>query len=192
MRHEYTFGLNRIYLLFAELGFTTTFLVSVNTHVIEQFGRDIAAIPIPRFIEWGARNFIPFDDRTILLRSLLFPAFSTDPTRGIWQGATVTYVAMQLAFYMGFNPVILIGVDHSFVTQGDPHKLVVSQGDDPNHFAANYFGKGTRWQLPDLETSEIAYHLARDTYTRHQRRILDATVGGQLMVFPKVAYESLF
>jgi hypothetical protein len=99
---------------------------------------------------------------------------------------------MQLAFHMGFEQVILVGVDHSFVTQGKPHTEVVSQGDDPNHFSPDYFGKGFRWQLPDLETSEIAYRLARKTFESSGREILDATIGGKLTIFPKVDYLSLF
>ena len=118
--------------------------------------------------------------------------FTRDARRHLWPGATVTYVAMQLAYHLGFRQVILVGVDHSFTTQGRPHEAVVSHGDDPNHFSPQYFGKGFRWQLPDLETSEIAYRLARRAFEADGREILDATVGGRLTVFPKVEYLSLF
>jgi hypothetical protein len=99
---------------------------------------------------------------------------------------------MQLAYHMGFDQVILVGVDHSFITQGKPNTEIVSQGDDPNHFSAEYFGKGFRWQLPDLETSEIAYHMARRVFEADGREIVDATIGGKLTVFPKADYSSLF
>jgi hypothetical protein len=92
---------------------------------------------------------------------------------------------------MGFEEVILIGVDHSFSTKGPANETVVSQGDDPNHFAPNYFGKGFRWQLPDLEASEQAYRLARRAFEADGRRVLDATIGGKLTVFPKVNYEAV-
>ena len=36
LRNEFTFGLNRIYLMFPELGFQTSCLVSVNDLVVEQ------------------------------------------------------------------------------------------------------------------------------------------------------------
>jgi hypothetical protein len=86
----------------------------------------------------------------------------------------------------------LIGVDHNFVDQGKPHQEVVTQSHDANHFDPNYFGKGYRWNLPDLETSEYAYRMAKDHYERNGRRILDATVDGKLQVFPKVEFTSLF
>ncbi len=60
---------------------------------------------------------------------------------------------------------------------------MVSQGDDPNHFNAGYFGKGFRWQLPDLETSERGYRMARQAYEADGRQVLDATVGGKLTDF---------
>jgi predicted acylesterase/phospholipase RssA len=110
----------------------------------------------------------------------------------VWEGATVTNVALQLAFHMGFQQVILIGVDHNFTSKGEANKTVVSEGDDPNHFMPNYFGKGARWQLPDLDTSEIGYTFARDAYRTAGREVLDATVGGKLTIFPKVDYASLF
>ncbi|MCG8351155.1 MAG: hypothetical protein MI924_25575 [Chloroflexales bacterium] len=193
LRDEYTFGLNRIYLLFPTLGFHTTYLVSINRLVIAQCAAEIAALPMPKFISWDAQGNIAFDSRMIFMRSYgKMLGFSTDPARIVWEGATVTYVALQLAYFMGFRQVILIGVDHNFASTGTPNAVVVSQGDDPNHFAGNYFGRGFRWQLPDLERSEMAYRLAREAFALDGREVLDATVGGKLQVFSKVAYASLF
>jgi len=110
----------------------------------------------------------------------------------VWEGATVTNVTLQLAFHMGFQQVILIGVDHNYTALGKPNSTVVSQGDDPNHFSPSYFGKGFRWQLPDLDTSEVGYVMARDAYRKAGREVLDATIGGKLTIFPKVEYASLF
>ncbi|MBN2386526.1 MAG: DUF115 domain-containing protein [Anaerolineales bacterium] len=198
LRTEATFGLNRIYLLFPELGFTTTYLVSINDLVIEQCAAEIAALSVPTFLTWRSRrvfsNLAPgsFTLPTFLYTTYTGPKFSRDARGRLWEGATVTYVALQLAFHLGFEQVILVGVDHNFVTQGEANQTIVSAGDDPNHFSPHYFGTGFKWQLPDLETSERAYLLARDTYTRAGRQVLDATVGGKLTIFPKVEYNSLF
>jgi len=193
LKTEYTFGMNRFYLMFPELGFLTTYFVLVNDLVIEQCAGEIRSLSIPRFISWRARRFIqPVDDLSFLYTTYSGPKFAQDVRGRVWEGATVTYVALQLAFHMGFEQVILIGVDHNFETKGEPNKTIVSGGDDPDHFHPAYFGKGFRWQLPDLETSEFAYHMARKAYTRAGRQVLDATVGGRLDVFPKVPYDSLF
>lgn len=193
LRNEYTFGLNRIYLLFPELGFPTSFYLSVNSLVIEQCAEDIRLLPVPKFISWRSRSLIrPADDLNYLFTTYSGPKFAADARGRLWEGATVTYVALQLAFHMGFEQVILIGVDHSFASKGRPNTTVVSQGDDPDHFDARYFDKGFRWQLPDLDTSERAYRMARQAYESAGRQVLDATIGGKLTVFPKVDYETIF
>ena len=189
---EVTFGLNRIYMLFETLGFSTTYLVSVNKLFIEQVGEEIAAVDCPKFISYRARDHIRFTEDTMFVFPHAGPKFYPDVTRGVWEGSTVTNVALQLAFHIGFRKVILIGVDHCFATQGEPHKEVVSPGGDPNHFDPDYFGKDFRWQLPDLEMSELAYRMAKEHYERAGGQILDATVEGKLQVFPKVDYQSLF
>ena len=118
--------------------------------------------------------------------------FSHDVSGRVWEGATVTNVCLQLAFHMGFETVILIGVDHSFAAKGKPNMTVVSDGDDQSHFDPSYFGKGFRWQLPDLDTSEQGYWMAKQAYDAAGRLVVDATIDGHLQVFPKVAYETLF
>lgn len=193
LKDEFTIGVNRIYLLFPELGFSTSYFVSVNDLVIEQCAADIQKLSIPRFVAWRAKRWLhPDNDLYFLYTTYTGPRFSKNAAGRLWEGATVTNVALQLAFYLGFQQVILIGVDHNFVTQGVPNTTVVSQGDDPNHFSANYFGKGFRWQLPDLDTSERGYRMARAAYEEDGRQVLDATVGGKLQVFPKVDYDALF
>ena len=193
LRNEYTIGMNRIYLLFPELGFTTSYYCCINDLVVEQCARDIQKMEVPRFVSWRARRWLsPGDDLYFLYTSYTGQKFACDLTGRLWEGATVTYSALQLAYYLGFEKVILIGVDHNFVTQGKPNTTVTSQGDDPNHFSPQYFGKGFRWQLPDLVTSERGYSLARQTYEDAGREVVDATIGGKLQVFPHVEYGSLF
>ena len=193
LRNEYTFGLNRIYLMFEELGFSTSYFVSINDLVIEQSAAEIQALKIPKFVSWRSRKWLaPQDDLFFLYTTYTGPKFAKNAARRLWEGATVTYVALQLAYYFGFSEVILIGVDHSFATKGDPNTTITSEGDDPNHFNPKYFGKGFRWQLPDLETSKIAYKMARRAFEADDRKVVDATTGGKLTVFPKVNYASLF
>jgi len=194
LRNEFTFGLNRIYLLFPELGFPTSCLVSVNDLVLEQCAAEMRALELPRFVTWRARRWFRGDPGTMFLDTdFTGPEdFSGRATGRLFEGFTVTYVALQLAFFMGFRDVILVGVDHNFTTRGEANRTVTSAGDDPNHFAPNYFGKGFRWQLPDLEGSERAYRLAEQAYADAGRQVRDATVGGKLSIFPKVPYLDLF
>lgn len=189
LRDEYTFGLNRIYLMFDELGFDTTFHVVINQFVVEQWANDLQKIKSPLFTVTKNRSHLDGSPDTGYLNSIIGPWFSRDAGIGIWEGHTVTYVAMQLAYYMGFSEVVLIGVDHKFAVSGTPNQLVDSTGADASHFDPNYFAKGFKWQLPDLDNSEVAYRLARNAFEDDNRRIVDATVGGALTVFPKATLE---
>ncbi|MFC2063885.1 6-hydroxymethylpterin diphosphokinase MptE-like protein [Chloroflexota bacterium] len=193
LKNEITFGMNRIYLLFPDLGFSTTYYVSINDLVIQQCALDIQALEMPRFLAWRSHPHIqPDENLNFLYTTYTGPGFSHDVSGRVWEGATVTYVTLQLAFHMGFSEVILIGVDHNFVSTGDPNQTIISEGDDPDHFSPHYFNKGFRWQLPDLETSEVAYRMAAQAYTEAGRTVLDATRGGKLTIFPKVDYDALF
>jgi hypothetical protein len=196
LKGELTFGMNRVYLAFDDWGFETSYLVSVNDLVVEQCVDDFLALEMPRFFSWRSHKFFPKlpvpDLPTFLHTTYTGPKFANDVRGRVWEGATVTYVCLQLAFHMGFEQAILIGVDHSFVAKGKPNTTVVSEGDDQSHFDPRYFGKGFRWQLPDLDTSEQGYWMARQAYEDAGREVIDATIGGQLQVFPKVAYDSLF
>ncbi len=197
LKNEYSFGMNRIYLAFEERGFQTSFLVAVNNLVIEQCYQDFQSLNLPKFFSWRAKNLLyptgkPDAKTHFLFTTYTGQKFARQSHARFWEGATVTFVCLQLAFCMGFKEVILIGVDHSFETKGNPNQTVVSTGDDQNHFSSEYFGKGFRWQLPDLETSEKSYQLAREVYRAEGRQIIDATIGGKLSVFPKVEYIGLF
>lgn len=194
LQNEVTFGLNRAYLLFPDIGFSTTYMVVVNTLVVEQSAEDLRALSIPKFVTWRGRRWMRGDEHVIYLDTdYTGPEdFATDLAGRVFEGSTVTYVALQLAYYMGFEDVILVGVDHDFATKGQANVTVVSGGDDPNHFSPEYFGKGYRWQLPDLEASERAYRLAKQAFESDGRQVRDATIGGKLTVFPKVAYDDLF
>ena len=197
IKNEITFGLNRSYVAFAEWGFSTTYLCVTNDLVVGQFVDDINALTIPKFIAWRShRHFnlqLPITQLpTFVYTSYTGPHFATDIRGRVWEGATVTNLALQVAFHLGIEQAILIGVDHNFASKGEANKTVVSQGDDPNHFMPNYFGKDTKWQLPDLDTSEIGYVFAREAYRKAGRQVVDATIGGKLTIFPKVDYNSLF
>ncbi len=193
LKNEFTLGMNRIYLAFEDMGYQTSYYLSINDLVVEQCADEIQRLDMPKFVSWRARTWLkPQANLYFLYTTYTGPKFARDIRGRLWEGATVTYVALQVAFYLGFEKVILIGVDHNFATQGKPNTTVISQGEDPNHFHPGYFGKGFRWQLPDLDTSERSYKLARKTYEAAGRQVLDATIGGKLTIFPKVDYDSLF
>ena len=191
LKDETTFGTNRIYL---KDGFTPDYYVCVNLLVCEQFKDDIDAIDTVKFVsERCAKNFEEPHSKgfaNILDTSNNWSGFYS-PEESMWEGSTVTFVAMQLAYYMGFTEVILVGVDHDFGAYKQPHLEVVATGPDENHFDPDYFSGGTRWNHPNLVASEFAYSLAKIAYERDGRKIVNASAYTKLDVFEKVPLNHL-
>ena len=182
----FTFGLNKINLLFEKSSFRPSCIVSVNPLVLEQNADFFNETDIPLFLGAAGLPHIRLRENVAFLHAVQERRFARDCAMSIFEGFTVTYVALQLAFHMGFAQVALIGCDHNFATKGPANKLVTAEGSDPNHFDPNYFANGARWHLPDLAQSELSYHLARVEYEAAGRCIVNATVGGKLDLFPRM------
>lgn len=194
LKQEICFGMNKIYLGFDKWNFIPKYYVAVNSLVLEQNAQEIKKVPCTKFISNRGIPYIKPQEDIIFLRTHPYNGrdFSTNPAEGLQEGNTVTYVAMQLAYYMGFETVILIGIDHNFVAQGQPHKEIISPGEDLDHFHPNYFGKGVKWHLPDLKGSERFYKIAYAYFWVNKRQIIDATLDGKCCIFLKQNYESVF
>lgn len=181
----FTFGLNKINLLFESHPFRPSSIVSVNPHVIEQNLPFFNSTDIPLFVDSRAVTELGlhFRENVHALHSARIRRFARDCSWSLYQGHTVTFVALQLAFHMGFSRVALVGCDHYFSTPGPANALVESRSDDPNHFHPDYFGKGMKWQLPDLFESEVAYTMAKNMYAAFNREVVNCTSGGALEIF---------
>jgi len=190
LKNTFTFGLNKINLLFDKSDFRPSCIVSVNKYAIEQNASFFNKTDIPLFLNDKCHTHIFMRKNIIFLHNSHRTAdFARDCSMTIYQGSTVTYVAMQLAFHMGFKEVALIGCDHNFNSQGTPHEVVVSGQIDTDHFDPKYFSDGEVWQLPDLAGSEFFYSIAYDVFKFYDRRIFNATVGGKLELFPRVSLK---
>jgi len=186
----YTFGLNKIYLIFDRADLKLSYHVAVNRLVIEQSLEQFKLMDCPSFLSYrAARPLLEGSEPNFYFLATGGPfTFRKDITTPLHEGFTVTFVAMQIAYYMGFQNVFLIGVDHNYAARGRANEEQFMEHDDPNHFDPGYF-KNSSWQLPDLQASELSYHMARFFYNQEGRQIYDATVGGKLNIFPKISFE---
>jgi hypothetical protein len=183
----FSFGLNKIRLLFDKTPFRPSCIVAVNPYVIAQEAAFFDSTDLPLFLGHVGVDAVRSRPNVAFLHTTSQRRFARDCKLSVFEGSTVTYVALQLAFHMGFSRVALIGCDHDFATRGAPNALVTSGRSDPNHFDPNYFANGAQWQLPDLVHSEIAYSLAKAEYAAAGRLVVNATEGGKLDVFPRMS-----
>lgn len=182
----FCFGLNKINLLFDKTGFRPGAIVAVNPFVIEQNAGFYNETALPLFVDQVAVGQVAPRDNVAFLHSTSTMAFARDCRWSIFQGYTVTYVALQLAFHMGFRQVALVGADHSFAVKGPANSVAVAGERDLSHFDPNYFAGGVKWHLPDLLQSEVVYTMARDVYAACGGKVVNATEGGALEVFERL------
>lgn len=172
--NEYTFGTN--------LGFrkwVPVYYVCCNPLVYNQYADEIDQLNAGKF------KFLPGS-----LSWTSQPIFQTDSLGPFWQGWTVTYVCLQLAFIMGFDPVYLIGVDHDYgEVSGDPNSEQRYPGGDQAHAAGAGYDGGV-WNLPDLERSYEAYQKAQRAFVNAGRKIY-IIPPTKLDIFEEVTWKSL-
>jgi hypothetical protein len=183
LRGCFTFGLNKINLLFDRTDFRPSCVVAVNGHVLEQNAAFYNATDLPLFLDSAAHRMVGSRGNVHFLHSSHQPKFARDCSISVSQGATVTFVALQLAFHMGFRRVALVGCDHSFAVKGPANATVVAGAVDHSHFDPNYFAGGVQWQLPDLLTSEVSYTMAEQVFRASGGEVVNSTDGGRLEVF---------
>lgn len=182
-----TFGSNNIY----RLPFTPDYYVVVDKEMMWSI------LPLPK-------DFIPKEmfvraEARIEGNNPLYPivvnGFSVDIDNFVVMGGTVTYVIMQIAFYMGFKTMLLIGVDHHYKKTGGYKRLrFVAKGDDPDHFkpadGKPYFLAGKTYNPPELEGSTMYYGIAKQLFDQAGVRCVNLTPGSHLEVFKKDNLEN--
>ena len=184
-------GMNKIDLLFDKTKWRPNFIVCINGLVTLQNKKIFKKLAIPVILDIKS-FFLGAISKNI---SYFLPNYKTDFsnnfTKNVGTSGTVTYSAIQFAYYLGAKKIILVGLDHSFKGYSNnkvKSKIEKFKGDDDNHFDPNYF-KNKKWAIPDLEGSEIGYKKALTFLNENNIEIYDATINGKLNIFPKITIE---
>lgn len=192
LKNETVIGLNKIFLGFNKFNFYPRYYVAVNKKVLEQSITEIGELTCVKFLSDRLTGKLEENSLTNIIKSEFYTGdFSHDISKGVQEGYTVTYAALQIAFYLGFSQVIIIGMDHRFSYEGKPNEEKLHVGNDINHFSPGYF-KDQKWDNPDLINSEKYYSIAKQVYNEHGREIIDATLNGDCQVFKKENYRNIF
>jgi hypothetical protein len=105
-----------------------TYYTAVDSRVMHEYGEQVNKrfsdipkfLPTPNLDKWTGENIYRFYHRPGALWARngkqLFPSLMTDD--GINYG-NVMHVAMQLAYYMGFTTMLIIGMEHEEGKAGD-------------------------------------------------------------------------
>jgi len=202
LRSEVTFVVNGFYHLLGELGFRPTFYVVEDRLVAEDNAREINALKgMTKIFPEDLRYKLRASDETIFVQLNRyyvnpdrpgpdFPRFAAPGCLEFYWGGTVSYLNLQLAYYMGFTEVYVIGMDMDYtVPSGVTSNVIMSQAKDVNHAHPDWFGPGKRWHRPRVDQIVQAFQRAREVFESDGRRLFNATAGGKLEVLERVSFE---
>lgn len=212
LENEYVFGLNRVSLLFDRVSWRPTFFTAFDVRVVPDNKEEFANLDVPyKFFSARYKELLGLKENHYWHHTGGFydgfeACFGPDaPYYGFGGGGTIAIIAIELAHFMGFKEIYLIGTDVSYsvpktVKQegddvfGDGVKLELesTQDDDANHFDPRYFGAGKKWHNPNVRDMKIGFARAASYVQRQGGRLLNATVGGELDEVRRVDFESLF
>lgn len=177
-----TFGSNRIYLY----PFVPTYYAVADSIMVASCLLDIQKPEFKPDAMFLSRE-VPLKG-AIHLNYVVKNGFSKNPGHEVIIGGTVTYVLLQLAYWMGFKRVLLVGVDHSYPGAGVgglPGTRFIQEGEDQDHFSKDYFMPGMVYNRPELEATERYYWLAKEVYEADNRKIINLTTNTRLLVYDK-------
>ncbi|MBE6950625.1 MAG: DUF115 domain-containing protein [Ruminococcaceae bacterium] len=194
-----TFATNRVFKVFDQTQWRPTYYVSEDILLMRDVQEtirdmDVQGRFIPINLKWYEGVDIPnadyfYIEYTAPMKETF--CLSVDIPHCIRCRGTVTMTCLQLAAYMGFTRIYLIGVDHNFAKMFDKNGNVVIDHSIKNHFADDY-DKGIFDQGFHVDEATEAYmdmeRLSRKCGTF---RIFNATRGGKLEVYERVDLDSL-
>jgi hypothetical protein len=195
-----TFSTNRIFKLFDKTEWRPTYYVSEDILLMRDAQKIIKDMPvkgrfIPINLNWFENVDISNADYFYMEYQENFPEsfnLSLDVAKRIRCRGTVTISCIQLAIYMGFSEIYLIGVDHNFAKMFDKNGNVVVDNTIKNHFADDY-DKGIIDQGFHVDEATEAYMDAEKLSRKLKTfRIYNATRGGKLEVYERVDLDTLF
>lgn len=210
IKEEYSFAANRICNIFPETEWRPTFYCIQDENTLREMEEENIAktAETSKFFFIRMHSFHIVKDKLTYYNDPIFvpisqindkegnARFSIDANKEIYDGDNVTYMSIQLAAYMGFKKIFLLGVDHRFpYIWTEDGKLIVNDLSVASHFydgAENNVGERAylrRGTNPVYTTN--GYKAAEEYSRRHGFRIYNATRGGALEVFERVDLDHI-
>jgi hypothetical protein len=117
--------------------------------------------------------------------------FSTDTAIGMHGGSSVTYENLQLANYLGLNPIYIIGCDHHYGGESDVVAGQAVVAKKANHFHPDYRKEGELVNPAHIDDMNCAYSHARAYADLSGLKIYNATRGGHLEIFERRDFDDV-
>lgn len=190
LRNEYVFGMNSICLIHEKTTWQPDFFGIQDKFVFEKIKETLLSTnngtvfaPYSFKEKYGTPDdwfYLPIRSAyhmyELIYETKYFSKFSGDCSSIIYDGYSITHTILQLAVYMGFDEIYLIGADCTYL--GAKQHFIEHGNIDPT------INKATDRLL-------ASYSAANDYAKCHNVKIYNATRGGCLEIFPRVALDDV-
>lgn len=202
LKNEDCFATNSIYKLFGSIDWRPTYYVSQDLKVIDDLSGDLGLIAnsCPYvFLNSYICNKYPdvFKENNVFAffvntydDGVHFPGFSFDMANEICEGYTVTYACIQMAVYMGYSKIYILGCDHNYAATYALDGSIRVDNSVNNNYMSLMDHKLIN--LPRLDKTTLAYMKARTVCENNNIEIYNSTRGGKLEVFERKSFDDLF
>ena len=175
LQSRLTFGSNGVYLLD---DFTPTYYACGDKGILER-ERTTLELWLP-----GTVGFVRFPYTDWYPSTISYTrrgnGFSITPEEGICTGGTATHAVLQIAYWMGFARVLMVGMDHD---------TLYNPVDEQEHFHSEYpyypeihnaKAVSERWRDDMLKLANHSFYLARTVFEDRGGEIINLTPGTML------------
>lgn len=145
--------------------------------------------------EWGLKNLYYYKRIPIVENE--FP-FSEDPSRCIYTSGTIAYAMLQMAAYMGFTEIYMLGFDTNYAIERKRDGTIL-YNDVKNHHDLMKVDDETAKQISakdanichDVESMIQGYRSAKKYAEEHDISIINVTRGGKLDIFQRKSFDEI-
>lgn len=218
LKDEIVIGSNGLYKLFKDYSFRPDYLVFQDLLTIAKKTDEINRIKgIKKLIALQSSHLVRKDEDTLFFYLAdhlgwheispdnknicpeYLPQFSNNFSAYASNLGNVTHTALQLAYFLGCDPIYIIGCDHS---HGDlckyfsPGHVKITKENfhifQQNHFTKNYYKIGDYIGVPLYNFESKGYETAANFLNINNRKLFNAGLDSRIDCIEKVPFTSLF
>jgi hypothetical protein len=197
LKGEITFASNKIYKIFNQTTWRPTFYMVVDSVVLEENVSDINLVEAKKKFTLNCYKHlfnadIYFNNN---LNKNRRGTFSTNIMESLYSSGTVSYHMLQIAHYMGFSEVYLIGHDYNFkgaISKTKDLSFLNEKENSQIYFSENYIRADEKKAGQAPEEMYDGMEKAKLVYKNSGKKVFNATRVTYLDVFEIKNFDELF
>lgn len=202
IKNYYSFAVNKIYYIFNQTSWRPNFYVSVDKRTINECYDKMKNEKTICFFDYSVKNNKSYSDSNNIYlinnrqrfylnrfkKNRLFK-FSKDISNCVEAGETVIYNAIQIAAYMGFKKIILLGVDFNYSKVFSTNGNVKITSDNNSYFSHRLDEKNEN--VSNIIGQNCAFRSAKIHCKNYGISIYNSTRNSKLELFDFISLEEL-